>query len=64
MKAEEIAYSAGKTAQERIGDKAMCYDPIMQELVVEARTPAGWAYNERVMKAWLKGRGWEWPEND
>ena len=53
---EQMAYNAGLTAAERIGDKAMCYDPIMQSLVVEARTENGRERNRRVMDAWLRGR--------
>lgn len=55
-KAEKTAYEAGKTAAARIGDKAMCYDPIMSDLVVKARTARGEEYNRRIMTAWIKGR--------
>lgn len=58
-KAEIKAYEAGKTAHERIGDKPMCYDEIMNQLIVEARSESGHKHNQKVMAAWLKGRGWK-----
>ena len=57
--AEKRAYEAGKTAADRIGEKPMCYDPIMNNLIIEARSPRGIEYNRKIMKAWLYGRGWE-----
>lgn len=57
-KAEQIAFDAGKTAKERIGDKAMCYDEIMENLLTEARSERGHERNRKLMNAWLIGRGW------
>jgi len=57
-KAEQIAFNAGKSAQERIGDKSMCYDPIMKNLITEARSERGQERNRKLMNAWLSGRGW------
>lgn len=62
--AEEKAYQAGKTASARIGEKAPCYDPIMESLIIEAKSPQGRNYNQRVLKAWYSGRGWKIPESD
>ena len=62
--AEKKAYQAGKTASARIGEKAMCYDPIMQSLIIEARSPQGREYNQRIMIAWYSGRGWNIPESE
>lgn len=58
-RAEQIAYEAGKTAESRIGNKAICYDPIMNNLIIEARSEQGKEYNRRVMCAWYNGRGWK-----
>lgn len=54
--AERIAYEAGTTAAERIGEKAMCYDPIMCDLIVDAQSLRGHIFNARVMAAWHAGR--------
>ena len=62
--AEKIAYEAGQTAAERIGEKPLCYDPIMDSLVIEARSPQGRDYNRRIMNAWYAGRGWKIPESE
>lgn len=59
---EKIAYEAGKTASARIGDKAMCYDPIMDELIAEAKSESGCKYNHRIMAAWINGRAEKSPK--
>ncbi len=58
-KLETQAFNAGMSAESRIGNKAMCYDPIMQNLLVDARSESGIRKNRLAMVAWLRGRGWE-----
>ena len=60
--AEKIAYEAGKTAKERgLGDKAPCFDPILDSLLRDARSKSGHAYNSRVLRAWFMGAGRDIP---
>ena len=58
-KLETQAFNAGASAESRIGNKAMCYDPIMQNLLIDARSESGRRKNRLAMVAWLRGRGWE-----
>lgn len=58
-KAEIKAFEAGKTAEQRIGSKPMCCDPIMNSMIIEARSEHGKNYNKRIMNAWMRGRGWK-----
>lgn len=64
-KAEKTAFEAGRTSAERgLTGKAPCYDPVMMDLVVEARSKAGQDYNRRVIVAWYQGAGREIPKDE
>ena len=54
---EKMAYKFGKTfIPENSSKDAPCYDERMKNLVCEARSDAGHAYNQRNLKAWWRGR--------
>ena len=54
--AEKTAYEIGMTANDRIGRKAACDDPLMEKLIVAARSKSGHEHNRKVLNAWFKGR--------
>lgn len=53
---EKMAYEAGLTANNRIGREAACFDPLMEKLIVAARSQHGHEHNRKVLNAWFKGR--------